>query len=129
MSVRSQALIAVLAATAATLVGGSLLLRGPTVVEEVSVANPSEFDVHVEVSRGEGPDGWISITTVDSRSTGVARDVIDQGEQWVFRFSTQGRAGGESRVARAELRQAQWSLEVPVEVVDRLRRSGAPATP
>lgn len=129
MSARSQALIAGLAATAATLVGGSLLLRGPTVVEEVSVANPSEFDVHVEVSRGDDPDGWISITTVDSRSTSVAHDVIDQGELWVFRFSTQGRVGGESRIARDDLRQTQWSLEVPVDVVDRLRQSGTPATP
>ena len=129
MSARSQALIAGLAATAATLAGGSLLLRGPTVVEEVSVANPSEFDLHVEVSGGDGREGWLSITTVDSRSTSVAHDVIDQGELWVFRFSAQGRIGGERRIARADLRQAQWSLEVPVEVVDRLRQSGAPATP
>lgn len=125
----SRSLLVAGLATAALLLGaGFLLLRGPAVVAQVSVVNPSEFDVLVEVSRADR-EAWTSVTTVDSGSSSLTRDVIDQGELWVFRFRAQGRDGGQTRMARADLRRAGWSFEIPAEVIDRLRRSGAPATP
>lgn len=111
------------------LAGSTTLLRGPTVVPWVSIVNGSEFDILVEVSGRGGADGWTSVMTADRRSSSQVSDVIDQGELWIFRFRAQGRNGGEIRLARSDLRGAGWSLEIPPEVVGRLRTSGAPATP
>ena len=107
---------------------GPRLLGGPAFVDEVSIVNPSEYDVHVEVSGG-GEEGWMSITTATKRSTTAAQAVIDQGATWVFRFSTQGRAGGEVRISRADLRRDGWTVRVPDTVVDGFRRQGVPASP
>jgi hypothetical protein len=128
MSGTRSLLVGGLAAAALLLLAGTLLLRGPGVVAEISIVNPSEFDVQVDVSR-PGGEGWTSVATVDSGSSSVARDVIDQGEIWVFRFRAQGRDGGERPMSRPDLRRAGWSFEIPAEVIDRLRQSGAPATP
>lgn len=117
------------AVIALALAGSTTLLRGPTVVPRVSIVNGSELDNLVEVSGRDGGGGWTSVTTVDRRSSSQVSDVIDQGELWIFRFRAQGRTGGEIRLARGDLRGAGWSLEIPPEVVDRLRTSGAPATP
>jgi len=107
---------------------GSALLGGPAFVERVSVVNASPYDIHVEVT-GEARDGWLSVTTVDHGATGLGLEVIDQGPIWIFRFTAQGRDGGELRILRRDLQQAGWSIEVPDAVIDRLRQAGASPTP
>ena len=107
---------------------GPRLLGGPAFVDEISIVNPSEYDVHVEVSGG-GEEGWMSVTTATQRSTAAAQAVIDQGATWVFRFSTQGRPGGEVRISRADLRREAWAVRVPDAVVDSFRSRGVPASP
>ena len=107
---------------------GGFVLRGSAFVDEVSVTNPSEYDIGVQVSDGDG-DGWVAVTTVSRRSTNTTSDVIDQGEVWVFRFRAQGREGGELRVERRDLEQAGWTVLVPDEVIQHLRDIGAPPPP
>lgn len=124
---RHRQVSAFAAAAAVLAAAGRLLLADPALVARVSVVNPSEYDITVEVSRGD--ERWLGITTVDNASTGLAYDVIDQGDQWVFRFRAQGRLGGEVRLSRAELRDAGWTVAVPPTVVDRLRQTGAPPAP
>ena len=107
---------------------GPLLLRGPSFVEKVSFVNRGPYDLHVEVS-DDGQDRWMGVTTADAASTTVALEVIDQGPIWVFRFSAQGRDGGQLRISRADLEQADWTMEIPDSIAERLRRAGAPPTP
>lgn len=122
-------LIAVIVcATAAAASGGPLLLRGPTFVDKLSIVNPSEYDIHVEAS-GNERQGWTSVTTADRDSTTDALDVIDQGALWVFRFSAQGRQGGELRITRTDLDQAGWSIQIPGSVIERVRQLGASPSP
>ena len=123
---RFLAAVAVCAAAVGLL--GPRLLGGPVFVDEVSIVNPSEYDVHVEVS-GAGEEGWMSITTATKRSTTAAQAVIDQGATWVFRFSTQGRGGGEVRISRPDLRRDAWGVRVPDTVMDAFRGRGVPASP
>lgn len=119
---------AIILATGAAAFGGPLLLRGPTFIAKVSLVNPSEYDIHVEVSGDEGTS-WMSLTTANQRATTDQVDVIDQGPSWVFRFSAQGRDGGELRIARAALKQGGWTVDVPEAVIERLRQQGAPPSP
>lgn len=119
---------AVLVAALVALGVGSIVLRGPAFVDEVSITNSSEYDIGVQVG-GADRDGWMAVTTASSRSTTTTRDVIDQGEVWVFRFRAQGREGGEVRVTRRELELADWTLEVPDDVIQHLRDLGAPPSP
>ena len=107
---------------------GPALLRGPAFVERISFINRGPFDIHVEVT-GDPEDGWRSIGTADAASTSLALEVIDEGSIWVFRFSGQGRDGGKLRITRNELRQAQWTVDIPEPVTDRLREAGAPPSP
>ena len=120
--------VAGVVAAALAVVLGPLLLRGPQFVERISVVNPSPYDIHVEVT-GQDRDGWLSVTTADHGSTGVGREVADQGPVWIFRFLAQGRDCGELRITRRDLAQASWSFEVPAEAIDRIRDAGAPPTP
>lgn len=115
-------------AMAAVAAVGPLFLRGPSFIAEVKIVNPSEFDIHVEVGGGEG-DGWLPVTTADSGATTAAVDVVDQGADWVFRFSAQGRQGGELRTTRTNLKQAAWSIEIPEHVTAHLRQQGALPSP
>ncbi len=106
---------------------GPILLRGPAFVERITVVNRGPYDIHVEASGDRRT--WTSVTTADRDSTSVGLEVIDQGAIWIFRFTAQGRDGGEVRTTRADLRRARWTIEIPEAVTDRLRDAGAPPTP
>lgn len=120
------------AATGAAAVGllalGPSLLRGPAFVERIAIVNASPYDIGVEVTDADR-DGWTSVTTAGSGATSFGLEVVDQGPVWIFRFRSQGRDGGELRTTRDELRDRRWSVEVPAEVSDRLRRAGVSPTP
>lgn len=107
---------------------GTFVVRGPAFVHQVSVTNPSEYDVGVQVSGGNR-DGWMAVTTASRHSTTTTVDVVDQGDVWIFRFTAQGREGGDLRVARHDLEQAGWTVTVPDEVIEHLRNVGAPLPP
>ena len=115
-------------AMAAVATVGPHLLRGPTFIAEMKIVNPSEYDIHVDVRSGEG-DGWLPVTTANSGATTAAVDVVDQGADWVFRFSAQGRHGGELRTTRTNLKQAAWSIDIPEHVTAHLRQQGALPSP
>ena len=122
-------LLAVVACAMVVLVvAGPTLLRGPTFIDEIKFVNPSDYDIHVEVSGGDA-EGWLSLTTADKNATTAAVDVMDQGAVWVFRFSAQGRPAGELRTTRTELEQAGWSIEIPSSVIGRLREQRTPPSP
>ena len=97
-------------------------------IPRLTYENPTDYALDVEVSSGPG-QGWTTAGFVGQRSTGVAEEVPDQGDVWLFRFDSQGETGGDLRLTRAELEAAGWKVTIPAEVGRRLAEAGAPPTP
>jgi hypothetical protein len=105
----------------------NLLLDDPDRVD-VEIANPTVYALSVEVA-GDERDGWQPTARLGPGATRTIQDVLDQGEVWVFRFGGQGGDGGELAVTRQDLERADWHLDIPTAVGDRLAAQGAPPTP
>lgn len=104
---------------------GALLLRalaGPSFVDELTVANPTEFTVHVRVS--DDGDSWLGLGNVGSNEERTFRSVVDQGEGWVFEFSYAGEVAGHLEVRRDSLSEGGWRVEVPASVGPHLAEQG-----
>ena len=97
----------------------------PPTVDRITISNPTSYDIDVEVTDRDR-DGWLPVAIVQARSEHVARDVIDQGEAWIFRFSHWGDPVGEFSPTRAELERNGWRVEVPAEVEERLQQLARP---
>ena len=97
-----------------------------TFVERVSIANDTKYPATVEV-RGVNR-GWLPITTVSSGEKREVAEVIDQGQTWTFRFAYAGQEV-EVEFRRGELAAAQWLVEVPLELEERLHLQGIPPPP
>jgi len=108
-----------------TLVG---LSSGPKTVARITFENPTAYALDIEVSSGAA-GGWTSAGSVRQKSTAEVSEVIDQGDDWVFRFDSQGASGGELRLSRTELEASGWRVSIPPEVGARLTAAGAPPTP
>jgi hypothetical protein len=125
--VRADA-IAIVLATASVLVVGLVLLDGPARVDRVTINNPTDYDLTIQLS--SGPDrAWLPLAVIGLRSTQEFHDVLDQGDSWVFGFRAQGRDGGDITVTRAQLEADGWQLTVPEDVVTQLQLLGAPKSP
>jgi hypothetical protein len=123
VAIAAAALVAVSSLIAVSLV------RGEEFVDRVRVVNPSNLLIDVEVSDASR-SGWLHMAIATPRGTTTTNEVIDQGDDWVFRFGAAGRNGGEIRVRRSDLGRSQWTMVIPGDVVERLRAAGArPAAP
>lgn len=99
----------------------------PPTVDRITIANPTDYDLDVEVT-GSGQEGRLPIAIVDARSEDTVQEVIDQGENWIFRFRHTGDVVGELRFTRAELERNGWRVVVPEEVGERLQQLGRPTS-
>jgi hypothetical protein len=106
----------------------SSLLDGPPVVDRITIENPTDYDITVDVSNREGRY-WMSAGTLRRRSTEDLEQIIDQGEAWILRFRAQGEEGGQLRLTRDELRAARWRIRVPDSVIEELQAKGALVPP
>jgi hypothetical protein len=111
----------------ALLVVGALLcalmayaLRDAEVVPRVTIDNPSSLDINVSV-RPEHDSSRLILATVPPSTSATNLDVLDQGDDWIFSFSSGGVDGGTLRVSRAELAADNWRLVIPDSVVQRLQ--------
>src|SRR5712671_6945868 len=76
--------LAIVIAIASVLLIGIVLLNGPARVDQVTVANPTDYEVSIQLA--SSTDGaWLPFAIVGLRSTREFSDVIDQGDTWVFR--------------------------------------------
>lgn len=100
-------------------------LAPPPTVDRITIVNPTGYDLDVDVA---GPErgSWLPVAIAEARTERVAEEVIDQGEEWVFRFLHWGDPVGELSITRAELVGDGWQVEVPGEVEARLRQLGRP---
>jgi hypothetical protein len=127
-----EVLVVVLAGAiaVAAFVGIQAALRGPELVDRVRVVNETPYLVDVEVT-GNARDGWLKLGPVSPGETHNFRNVVDQGDQWIFHITTGPHDGGEFSVRKPELERARWDVAIPGEVqarfdaeeaVPRLRR-------
>jgi len=123
------------AAVAATIAAAALFyllgpfLRVPHAVDSVTVSNPYRW--HSEVDVGP-PDGsrWVGLGRVSRESSRTFADVIDPGDQWVFRFAYSGIDSVELAISRSELEAAGWKVTVPDDFSERLETIGeTPSAP
>lgn len=110
---------------AAILMGVQPLLDLPGRVDEVTIENPHAWNVNVEVTDG-ARRGWLGVGSLDRGTSQVFEELLDQGDQWVFRFHYAGQDGGGLALTRAELEQAGWKLTVPEGFAARMQEAGLP---
>jgi hypothetical protein len=103
-------------------------LRPPGFVERLTLVNDSVYDVDVRVSGGRDAP-ILRLGTVPRERENRMRAVLDQGRDWVFRFTYGGQDGGTLVVDRDELERAGWTLSVPATVERQLQRHGLPPSP
>ena len=111
----------------ALLIVGALLclamayaLRDPDFVPRVTVENPSRLDINVSVRPSDDASRLI-LASVPPTTSARTLDVLDQGDEWIFSFSSGGVDGGTIRVSREKLAADDWRLVVPDSVIDRLQ--------
>lgn len=117
-----------LLATIAVLITAPRLTQEPTFISEVTVDNPTRYDIGIQVT-GEDRDGWMSVGTARRAGTSSFEEIYDQGDVWIFRFRAQGEEGGEIRLNRTELKRRNWRVEIPESVGEELQSKGAPFPP
>jgi hypothetical protein len=91
-------------------------------VPRVTVENRGPIPVNVDV-RSTNAGSRLGLDTVPAGSAAANLDVLDQGDTWIFGFSSGGVDGGSMRVSRAKLAADGWRLVVPDDVVARLQSS------
>jgi hypothetical protein len=99
--------------------GMTLALADPDVVPRVTVVNDSAIPVNVDVRPTDGGARLI-LDTVQPRTSASTFDVMEQGDRWIFSFSSGGVDGGSVEVSRATLAADGWRLRIPDAVVARL---------
>jgi hypothetical protein len=107
----------------------TLLVAGcsgaPATVDRITVVNPTDYDIQVLVT-GREQGIWLPIAIVEARSEDLARDVIDQGDRWTFRFLYQGEPLEETSLTRGELEGGGWQVAIPEALGERLSALGEP---
>lgn len=98
------------------------LSAGPF-VPQLTVDNPTPFDVTIELTDGDR-SGWSDVGTVRRETGDVVEEIADPGATWVFRFSYAGMEGGELTIPRSDLRAGGWQLTIPPEVGENLAAAG-----
>jgi hypothetical protein len=121
-----EVLVVVLAGAIAfaAFVGIQAVLRGPELVDRVSVVNETPYLVDIEVT-GNARDGWLELGPVSPGETHNFGSVVDQGGEWIFHITTGPHDGGEYSVTKAELERGHWVVSIPRHVQARLEADGA----
>ena len=89
--------------------------RSPPRIDRLDVTNPSDTELLVEVraSMGDGP--WMPLAIVSPHQTKTQVSVIDQGDEWQFRLSAHGREAGHMLLAKRQLVEQSWRIEIVPE--------------
>jgi hypothetical protein len=87
------------------------LVRAPKTVAHVTIANPVEQAVDVDVKHPGG--SWLPVAVVDAKTTTTVDDVVDVGGPWIIRYSVAGEELTTVRRSRDSLAHDHWKLVVP----------------
>ena len=117
-------LVDVAAAGLFALIVTAISVQGPTRAPDITIDNPTPYDLTVKVSDDGGRE-WMGFALVSAQSTTLVRAPIDQGSIWTLDFGT----GVQYPVGRSEIRDAGWRLRVPDDVAQRLEAVGVAPSP
>ena len=106
---------------------GLAMVREPARFGDLTVRNPSEYNIAVEVYTPDD-DGRLPIGSVEPYSATTFHELLDRGPNWIVAFRAQGHTV-EVEVTRADIRAAANQLDVPAETVERFRALALPASP
>ena len=95
----------------------------PSIFRRLTVHNPTPYLINVDVT-GVERDGWLDVGSFRRERTRTVEELVDQGRQWVFRFSYGGVEAGELTVSRDQLARDGWRITVPAAVGETLRQAG-----
>nr|MDQ6928612.1 hypothetical protein [Actinomycetota bacterium] len=99
----------------------------PVFVRRLTIANPTAYEVNVEISGSQG-SGWLDLGTVPREREVALENVVDQGGKWTFRFSSGGVFAAEMALSRADLEQGQWRVNIPDGIAVPLQEAGLPTS-
>jgi hypothetical protein len=121
------AVVAVLGALALVFAAQQLLPSGAT-TRRITVDNPTPFHLEIDAA-GTGSARAVTVGPIGREQQKTFEGVIDQGDQWIFRFASGATDGGEMRVSRGQLEQDGWKITVAADVARRLQAAGVPPSP
>jgi hypothetical protein len=101
----------------------SLAMATPSLVDEVTVVNNSDYGVDVAV-RESDDEGRLLLGRALPGAATARQDVVDVGDRWIFSFTRAGVEGGEVELSRDQLAQAGWRVTVPETVAATFVQSG-----
>jgi hypothetical protein len=93
-------------------------VAGPRFVPRLTIPNPSPIPIDVDVSSDGGH--WLPIVAAEPNALVTARDVVDQGSEWTFRFRVAGKTVGTVQRTRDDLADANWRVEIPQRVLNQV---------
>ena len=101
------------------------LFEGPGHVDDLHVVNPTDYDISIAAS-APGEQSRTLLGSVDAGDEATFERVVDQGDDWVFHFRTQGRDAGEVERTAEQLEADDWQLRIPASIGERLAADGVP---
>jgi hypothetical protein len=87
------------------------LVHEPATVGHVTIVNPMEQAVDVDVKEPGG--SWLPIAAVDPKATTTVIDVVDVGGPWIVRYRTAGETFAQVRRSHDDLEHGHWRIVVP----------------
>ncbi len=101
------------------------LFEGPGHVDRLVVVNPTDYEITLAASE-PGERTRAPLGSVDPGEEATFERIVDQGDQWVFHFRSQGRDAGSVEVSEAALVADGWQLRIPESVGEALAAEGVP---
>ena len=123
---RTSILFGVLAVAGVLLI--TQLLAAPHEIARLTVENPTDYSLLVEVSDGHH-DGWLPMATIDRHATTNVEQLYDVGDTWRFRVWAQTADAGTFLLTRKQLERADWRVQIPHRVGNALRAAGVEPQP
>ncbi|HZQ75753.1 MAG TPA: hypothetical protein VFE55_00375 [Acidimicrobiia bacterium] len=120
--------VAAVAAALALVIAGQRLLPTGATVRRITVNNPTPYHLEIDAA-GTGRSRAVTLGPIGREQEKTFEGVIDQGDEWIFRFASGGTGGGEMRVSRAQLTQDGWKITISDDVARRLEAAGVPPSP
>jgi hypothetical protein len=106
---------------------GARGLELPAQVDRITIRNPHPWVAHVTVA-GATADQRLPIGTVPREAERSYKGIVDQGDTWIVTFAYAGQSV-DVAVARDDLARADWTVEVPDDLAQRLRQADVFETP
>jgi hypothetical protein len=108
----------------AVVLGVSQALQGPGLVDRVTIDNPTQYPLEIEVAGGRADSG-LTLGPVSAGGRHAFASVVDQGDRWVVRVTSARSDGGEFVLRRSDLERSNWVITIPEAVSSTLAANGA----